>query len=229
MWETLYKKINFGPEVEEISGDSDCRIIRAKGKNGSAVFKIYSVFKGVSIMFSDVKMEECNSLFNYNSNLLCIDHCKEGKISRYSNGKNLKNLKSGELRIYARKNVIEKIFFPLGMYKGLTFIFEMDVISKELTDILDGFSNRVYGLKDKYCDNNFYHIVESTESIEHVFTELYNVPMKIQDEYFKIKVIEILLFLEALEVNENQNDKQYFNKSLVEKIKLMHEFLTDKL
>ena len=231
MWSTLYNKVKFGPEIEEISTNEQdkCRVISAKGINGKAVFKVYSIFQGVFIMFSNVEMKECSDFFQYHFNLLCIDHCREGKIEHKVGNKYHDFLKSGELKISIKKEETEKIIFPLGTYSGITVIFELDVISKEMTEILDGFSNRIHNLRSKYCDETNTYTLSGNESIEHIFSELYTVPLKIQDEYFKIKVIEILLFLEANEVDKCNEQKPYFNKSQIEKIKLIHEFLTQNI
>ena len=50
-------------------------------------------------------------------------------------------------------------------------------------------------------------------------------PEKIKRSYFKIKVLELLLFLEALELPDNEKEKPYFYKTQVEKTKAIQQFI----
>lgn len=68
-----------------------------------------------------------------------------------------------------------------------------------------------------------------TSEIEHIFSELYNVPVKIKKDYFKIKVLELLLYLDALELSGHTEERPYFYKSQVEKIKAIQSLLTQDL
>ncbi len=47
-------------------------------------------------------------------------------------------------------------------------------------------------------------------SIEHIFADLYAVPEQIKLPYFKVKILELLLYLEALEFTEPKMEKPYF-------------------
>ena len=64
---------------------------------------------------------------------------------------------------------------------------------------------------------------------EDIFSELYNVPVKIKKDYFKIKVLELLLYLDALELSGHTEERPYFYKSQVEKIKAIQSLLTQDL
>ena len=48
-------------------------------------------------------------------------------------------------------------------------------------------------------------------------------------DYFKIKVMELLVFLRALELSEYKDEHPYFYSSQTEKIKAVHKLLTDDL
>lgn len=61
--------------------------------------------------------------------------------------------------------------------------------------------------------------------IEHIFSELYAVPEKIKRPYFKIKILELLLYLDALELPEKAEERPYFYKTQVEKTKAIQQFL----
>ena len=58
---------------------------------------------------------------------------------------------------------------------------------------------------------------------------LYAVPEKIKLQYFKIKVLELLLYLEAIELPQQREERPYFYKSQVEKIKAIQRQMTEHL
>ena len=53
-------------------------------------------------------------------------------------------------------------------------------------------------------------------------------PEQIKLPYFRIKVLELLLYLDALELPKDA-EKPYFYKSQVEKVKAIHRLLTGEL
>lgn len=82
-------------------------------------------------------------------------------------------------------------------------------------------------LADKFCGMDGICILRKHPSIEHIFSERYNVPEKIRMDYFRIKVMELLVFLRALELSEQKDDRPYFYSSQTEKIKAIHKLLTE--
>ena len=51
----------------------------------------------------------------------------------------------------------------------------------------------------KFDNSGRGYITRSNESIEHIFSELYSVPNEIKKGYLKVKILELLLFLSAME------------------------------
>lgn len=94
---------------------------------------------------------------------------------------------------------------------------------------MPGVSFDLSELADKFCGKDSIYILRKHPSIEHIFSELYNVPAKIRMDYFKIKVMELLVFLRALELSEYKDERPYFYSSQAEKIRAVHKLLTDDL
>ncbi len=55
-------------------------------------------------------------------------------------------------------------------------------------------------LAEKFCDRSGYFAARSSARVEHIFSELYQVPEAFRMGYFKVKILELLLFLSALEL-----------------------------
>ena len=58
--------------------------------------------------------------------------------------------------------------------------------------------------------------------MNHIFSELYSVPEHMRDAYFKLKVMELLLFLEMIDPKEADLARPYYNRRLVQKVKAAH-------
>lgn len=62
-----------------------------------------------------------------------------------------------------------------------------------------------------------------------LFSEIYCVPEQIKKSYYKIKVMEILLFLFALDTTKEKIENRYFNKNLVAKVKEIHQYMLNHI
>lgn len=71
-------------------------------------------------------------------------------------------------------------------------------------------------------------VLHGAPSLDHIFQELYAVPEQIKLPYFRIKTLELLLYLDALELPA-ESEKPYFYKTQVEKMKAIHRLLTGDL
>lgn len=54
---------------------------------------------------------------------------------------------------------------------------------------------------------------------------MYRVPEKIRIPYFKVKILELLLYLYAMNVPEEDTERPYFYRTQVEKVKAIRQFL----
>ena len=197
----LFREMYYGPNVHNLVESDDCKVMRLSDNSGEGMMTLYHVFPGVFLMYNDFHMKECVSGFQTDMDLLCIDHCREGR----------------------------KVEFPLSHYHGISIGFQMETAAKEIPASMKGFSVDLYELQKKYCSDRTPYVIPGEPAIEHIFSELYNVPVKIKKDYFKIKVLELLLYLDALELSGHTEERPYFYKSQVEKIKAIQALLTQDL
>ena len=100
-----------------------------------------------------------------------------------------------------------KVEFPLCHYHGISIGFQVETAAKEIPASMKGFSVDLYELQKKYCSDRTPYVIPGEPAIEHIFSELYNVPIKIKKDYFKIKVLELLLYLDALELSGHTEER----------------------
>lgn len=138
-------------------------------------------------------------------------------------------MQAGDLRVDCRVHHSGHFSFPLCHYHGLSIGFELETAVRELPRVLSGFHVNLVQLAEKYCGDCAPFVIPGEPAIEHIFSELYHVPLKIKADYFKIKVLELLLFLDALELSKHKEERPYFYKSQIEKIKAIRALLTSDL
>lgn len=133
------------------------------------------------------------------------------------------------MNVNSREQHCLKFSFPLRHYHGLTIGFDVDEAGDSLLHVMEGFSVDIKKLREKFCPNNRTFIMRAGSQINHIFSELYDLPEQIRLPYFKIKVLELLLFLEMLDVPSDGEERPYFYKAQVDKIKDIVALLTDDL
>ena len=62
-----------------IEGDH-CAIYPFRNESGEGTITLYEVFPGVSLACNDFHMQYYDSAFRPGQDLLCIDHCREGRL-----------------------------------------------------------------------------------------------------------------------------------------------------
>ena len=83
MLDKFDKKIDWGANAQTIIETENCRVLKMQDESGEGMMTMYPVFPGVFVMYNDFYMKGCYSNFQSDTNRLCIDHCREGRIEIY--------------------------------------------------------------------------------------------------------------------------------------------------
>lgn len=236
MWADI-ERIDLGASATLLAETEDSLVVRLDSDSGEGMMTFYRVFPGVLLTYNDFHMKDYQSEFQAGTDLFCIDHCREGRIEHeipgwtgYASEDNLFSyLAAGDLRLDRRLRHNGHMVFPLCHYHGLSITFLMDEAARTIAHTLPDFSVDLCALRDKYCSGERPCVISREEGIAHIFSELYHVPAQIRRDYFRIKVLELLLFLDALTLPETPEARPYFYRSQVEKVKAIQAYLTADL
>jgi AraC-like DNA-binding protein len=220
--------IDMGANVTLVCKDAQCAVFSVKDKTGEGAMTVYDVFSGVVVLYNDFHMEQCLSGFRPGRDMFCVDHCREGRIEWEIDGSGYLYAESGDVRIDNREHHIREFGFPLSHYHGITVGFMLDE-AEQLSNVLEGVTFDIPAMKRKFRLTDRPFIMRASASIEHIFSELYSLPKQVRIPYLKIKVLELLLFLDMLEKPEDDPERPYFYKTHVDKVKAIHSFLTENL
>ena len=227
--DAVIRNIDFGTNVTDVFEKEDCKIMRMTSATGEGLMTLYCVLDGIMIMHNNFHMDSCRSDLTAKGNYICIDHCREGRIETGVSADHICCLSSGDLRIDDGRHNNGVSYFPLRHYYGLTVVIDLDKAQNALDGYISEFGVRLSDISEKYCGSKEPYVLSASPEIAHIFSELYNVPSRIRRDYFRIKILELLLFLDALETDKYKTEKPYFYRGQVEKIHAVHELMTSDL
>lgn len=206
--------------------DEVCAVYQMKNESGDGTITHYQVYPGINVMYNDFHMLTCPSRKFTDEHIISIDHCREGRIEwDIANGSYL-YLASGDILLDSSANVNKTCSFPLRHYHGITISISVPEAIEGIGDLLELFSIDLIELEKRFALNSHPFIMHGDYSPDHIFHELYHVPDSIRNEYLRVKVLEMLISFKAIEPEVTGENRPYFYKTQVEKVKAIMELMT---
>jgi len=220
----------YGANIRVVRQSAQCTVYQLENDDGAGVMTSYQVFPGISLTYNDFHTSQCPHHARLPDELIEINHCREGRFEcEFVNGM-FTYLGEGDLAVNKLlSNRVALATFPLKHYHGVSVLIDIDAAGRHNTALLKEFSIDLYAVRDKLCDADRCFIIRATESIQHIFSELYLIPEAVKSGYFKIKVLELLLFLSALDVSGQGERRPYFPRNQVNSVKQIHQLLTQRM
>ena len=222
----------FGSNVQSVAENDNAHVLRIQSSTGEGYMTLYMVMKGVYVMFDEFHLESCESEFKNMENVFCIDHCRQGRIEHENLIGDKFYMESGDLKLGRRINHSGSIHMPNGYYYGMTIGFEIGEAEKSIKSELSGVDIDIGAIVKKFSSDKEYFIrkdslLKNDEYIDHVLSEMYNVPKEIRMDLFKVKIMELLLRLKMLDKTLYTDDRIYIPAGQAEKIKEVHKLIID--
>lgn len=223
-------KKNSKIKTEIIEETKDSTVIQISDENGSYLMTAYQVFPGIIFIYNDahiqsVRFDERKSA---SDSIFEISHCREGRLECNINGE-FCYLSAGDLAIARTNSVSNSSYFPLHHYHGLTIQINLNKTPKCLSCIIDDVRVQPKAIAEKFCGEKGCFIARAKPSFEHIFSELYSVPAAIKKGYFKIKTLELLLFLSVLDAEQDEFYDRTYTKAQVDLAKTISQYLTEHM
>ena len=209
MLERIMADNGFPSPVAESGG---CRVFQFHSETGEGIMTQYDLFPSVYLMYNDFHMESYDSVFRTTEDMLCIDYCRQGRMEYPAGPDSYSYVEAGDLKLDRRLEHQGHFTFPLSHYHGITIGFTLPLAAQSLKEWMREFPVDLVRLQEKFCASRHPMVIHRAPSVDHIFQELYAVPEQIKLPYFRIKVLELLLYLDALELDE-RTEKPYFYKS----------------
>lgn len=227
VWD-MFDNIASDSKLSELIHTEECKVLKMQDDTGEGIMTLYEVFDGVYLMFSDFHMNACFSEFQNTESMLCIEHCREGRIEHTAANKMLYYMEQGDLRVDSLVHRKGRIVFPLNHYHGITIGFQAGIAEKALREAMPAVGIDLAALADRFCSKNPF-VIRADSTADMIFRQIYQIPARMRKNYYKIKVMELLIYLNALEIPAQCESKPYFYADQVEKIKEIQKFMTENI
>jgi len=196
---------------------------------GKGMTDIYTVFPGADIYVNCFLADKISLSHNSMKNVIQINHCLKGRLSsEMQNGLNI-HMESGDLSLHMLNARTEsQICLPLGFYEGISVLIDIDIFSENLPSILKESKIDMERIAYKYCGGGKNTAVIRQDKINCIFSMLYDLPQNLRIPYFKLKIQELLLFLNISDFSEQRELNKYHSEQ-TELIKEIHNQLINNL
>lgn len=227
VWQQIESE-NESSNVELIVSADDCKIMRVENGTGEGLLTMYEIFPGIYLMYCDYHMADCGTGIQNAGTILSISHCREGRLEMEGDGIYYFQ-EQGDLLIDTKVHHAGKMRFPLSHFHGITIAFQPGHAESALKELMPSLEIDLYALAEKFCAKDKTYLIRNDAVVENIFAQLYRVPKKSRRDYFRIKILELLVYLRDLDFEENKKDKVYFYKTQVEKVHAIQALITEDL
>lgn len=160
----------------------------------------YSVFSGITLIYNDIHVSQYQSdLTKSGRNIFEIDHCRDGRME-FCIGEEQFTLAPGDIVLHRLGDSLREEVFPTGHFHGITIQIDLDNCPKCLSSFLQDVNVEPSAICNKFLSaETRYYALRQIPSVEHIFSELYDLPESVKQGYFKVKILELFLFLSGAE------------------------------
>ena len=180
-----------------------CTVWQFRNETGEGTMTTYEVFSGVVLSFNDFHMERFDSSYVADRRLFAIDHCREGRMEYAPREDLLAYTEAGDMKLDLRQRHTGTFFFPSHHYHGLTIAFDHDIAGRLLPPECGDFPATPEDIIARWALGAYPRVVHNA-GLSHIFDELYRVPEAIRIPYFRLKTLELLLYLSAMTVPKDE-------------------------
>lgn len=216
----------YGAAVHEKDKEDTCNTFHLENESGIGCITLYHVFPGIELVYNDMHMAYCNKNQEPASNVMEINYCKEGRSECLFGEHQYCYMSAGDLSFCSLQDNSYQSEFPTSHYHGITVTIDFSRITDEMKKVLELLSVDIERIRELSHMREF-TIIRADQTMEHIFSELYTVPVKIRQGYIRVKVLELLLVMTGLNPMEEKAERMHFSEAQIGVIKQIHAFLVE--
>lgn len=199
------------------------------GTDGKGSIESIELFPGIELSLHRYLADRVVLRHASVPNILEIHHCRQGRCGlRLSNGHSL-FLGAGAVFIQTLEDAVDsELTLPLGFYEGVNIQIDLRLLEEKPPAILKEAALSGEAVLAKICPDGKPVTLPLEHDIEHIFKDLYDKPEKLRLAYYRIKTLELLLYLFQRTSGEQEQVSEY-RSNQIERVHQIHEYLTRDL
>ncbi|MDO5411317.1 MAG: AraC family transcriptional regulator, partial [Lachnospiraceae bacterium] len=189
----------------------------------------WQLYPGIELSFVDCQAEQLSVHHDSFNHILQLNYCREGRLGWRMNNGNTVYLGPHDYSLHMMDSCSDsEITLPNGSYSGLILCFDLTELSENPPELLAETGITVELLCHKFCANKTFTSLAGNEETEAIFSSFFCQPDNLQMTYWKIKTIELLLYLSKSD-NSAQRYLTGYQSEQVKIIREIHENLVTHL
>lgn len=200
-----------------------------QNKTGTGHLLVYNVLPGLQVFYSNFHLKEFSFNFKSQGKSLIVLHCHNGSSEWLDSNALPRSMEENGLLLLDNMPASRTYQFPVHCYHGIAVIFSMDRCQSELMNMFKAVGVDFAALIQKIQPLTLPLKLPSSEHVSHIFSELYRLPKNIRLPYFKIKVLELILFLSRLDSEAKYETAAKIPGQYKGKMELLREILRENV
>jgi AraC-like DNA-binding protein len=192
---------------------------------GKGTLRSFQVMPGVEMIYNDCELHiPFSRAINLDMDCLEITYCLKGQMEVELRNRKCAYMTDGDVSLFGYRAEVVSCDLSLKPFTGVTVMVYLPEITHSLNTMLGSneFTPDTF-FKDVF-DSDTCVIKHASQSVEHIFKELFVLPDPYRNYLMKLKVIELLLYL-MIDTDYRENETVYFPKSSADKIKAARRFI----
>ena len=198
-------------------------------ETGTGRVTVCPVFPGAELCYNDMHLGSCNQDQCTARNVIEINHCRVGRYECSFGENSCCYLAAGDFAVSAGTRKKSSSCFPLRHYHGITILLDLDALAPEMRNWMAWFGIDLARIQRYICTANSCCILRDDPEIEHLFGQFYAAYPPRDAGFFRLKVLDLLLFLSRLETQSDVQQADYFSQHQVECAKRVAARMTQDL
>ena len=213
MQATKQERMLYGDQVEILNRSTVCTQYRIVNETGELMMRSYHVFPGIDLVFSDAHISYVSHQLVERQSTDCavleIEHCREGRAECKVSADSFFYIAPGDVAVHWMDDDGHDMLFPLSHYHGITIQITLEQLPKHYGDFFNVASmDPAILIRQLRLQGRFFVSLQNVPEIEQIFSGLYTVPETICLDYYRLKVLELLLLLNLVDVESIEREQR---------------------
>lgn len=170
----------------------------------------YTISPGVYLSQMTLLSDRVSFRHEPDPRTLEITYSRYGRVGWEMPNRNTVYIGPGDLSIHTMDICPSStMVLPLQYYEGIQVNIQLDVLKENLPEVLAATGMPKEPWDTKFCKNGTFAHFPGGEESASIFEPLFHVPDYLKSAYYKLKTLELLLYLETLSEDRRENLTPY--------------------
>lgn len=200
--------------------------LRLEGGRGTA--SVYPLMPGIELAFLEFRAERYSPSVHKHSRTIELNHCLEGRVECLMGDGCRQYASAGDLMLSSLQNHSDSIELPSGYYKGAVITLDLELADDAISQYISQSGVRASMLAERFFSERESFMLRARDAISRIFAEIYTIPKAVRSDYYRLKIMELLLYLSCIDPREETQGRIYSSQQ-VDLVKQVHKRLTAQL